>query len=369
VIGLVLAMACSDEPPPPPPPPEVQVVEVQAQDVDLTREWVAQLLGQADIEIQARVRGFVEKIHFEEGRRVKKDQLLYSIDQSELLQEVTAAKANLAAALTVRANAESDVRRYRPLAEMKAVSVRDLENAEAKHEASIAQVEAAEAKLELTRINLSYSEVRSPMDGLIGITQAKVGDYVGTFGNTILNTVSRIDPIHARLSITEREYLRFARELTPEKIAAKADDQDRTLDLLLADGSMHPHKGRAVTADREINADTGTLTIEASFPNPEKLLRPGQYAKVRAVYETVEGALLVPQRAVQEMQGRYFLWVIQDDQTADNVRVTPGSRYKDQWIITEGIAAGQRVVVEGVQRVRAGMPVSASPYAPPVEAD
>lgn len=345
------------------------MVEVQAQDVELTREWVAELLGQADIEIQARVRGFVEEIHFEEGRRVKEDQLLYTIDQSELMQEVTAAEANLAAALTIRANAESDVRRYRPLAEMKAVSVRDLESAETKHEASIAQVEAAEAQLELTRINLSYSEVRSPMDGLIGITQAKVGDYVGTFGNSALNTVSRIDPIHARLSITESEYLRFARQLTPEKIAAKADSDDRPLELLLADGSLHPHKGRGVTADREINADTGTLTIEASFPNPEELLRPGQYAKVRAVYETVEGALLVPQRAMQELQGSFFLWVINDDQTADNVPVTPGARYKDQWIITEGIEAGQRVVVEGIQRVRAGMPVAASPYQPPAEAD
>jgi len=340
---------------------------VRTQDVELTREWVAELLGQADIEIQARVRGFLEEIHFEEGRRVKKGQLLYTIDQSELLQQVTAAEANLAAAQTRRANAESDVRRYRPLAEMKAVSVRDLESAEAKFEAATAEVEAAQAQLELARINLSYSEVRSPMDGLIGITQAKVGDYVGTFGNSVLNTVSRIDPIHARFSITEREYLRFARQLTPEKIAERADA--RPLELLLGDGSVHPHEGRAVTADREINADTGTLTIEASFPNPEKLLRPGQYAKVRAVYETVEGALLVPQRAVQDMQGRYFLWVIQDDQTAANVPITPGSRYNDQWIITEGVAAGQRVVVEGLQRVRAGIAVSASPYQPPVEAD
>jgi membrane fusion protein (multidrug efflux system) len=369
VAGLVLAGACNEEPPPPPPPPEVQVVEVKAEDVELPREWVAELRGQADIEIQARVRGFVEKIHFEEGRRVKKDQLLYTIDQSELLQEVTAADANLAAAKTLRANAESDVRRYRPLAEMKAVSVRDLENAEAKYEASIAQVEAAEAQLELARINLSYSEVRSPMDGLIGITQAKVGDFVGTFGNSKLNTVSRIDPIHARFSITEREYLRFARELTPEEMAEKAADQNQFLELLLADGSLFPHKGKAVTADREINADTGTLTLEASFPNPEELLRPGQYAKVRAVYETVEGALLVPQRAMQEMQGSFFLWVIKDDQTAENVPVTPGSRYKDQWIIAKGIEAGQRVVVEGLQRVRAGMTVSASPYQPPAEAN
>ena len=132
---------------------------------------------------------------------------------------------------------------------------------------------------------------------------------------------------------------------------------------------MYPHKGRTVAAAREINANTGTLTLEASFPNPEKLLRPGQYAKVRAVYETVEGALLVPQRAVQELQGRYFLWVIKDDQTADNVPVTPGSRFKDQWIITEGVEAGQRIVEEGVPRVRAGMPVSASPYEPTAEAD
>jgi membrane fusion protein (multidrug efflux system) len=367
MLGFLLATACSEQgPPPAPPPPEVKVTEVAVRDVGLTREWVAELRGQSDIEIRARVQGFLEGIHFDEGRRVEEGQLLYTIDPSELLQKVTAAEADRAAALTLRANAEADVKRYRPLAAMKAVSERDLDNAEAKFEASQAQVEAAEARLALARIDLSYSEVRSPMDGLIGLTQAKVGDFVGGMGSaTALNTVSRMDPIHARVSISEKDYLRIVRQLSPEQRAGEPDpDREAKLELILADGSLHPHKGRAETLDREVNADTGTLTLEVAFPNPERILRPGQYAKVRAVIRTIEGALLVPQRAVQELQGSFFLWVIEDDDTARNVPVTPGSRFEDQWIITEGVEAGQRIVVEGVQRLRPGTKVSASPYEP-----
>ena len=347
------------------------VGEVQVRDVPLTREWVGEIRGEADIEIRARVQGFLEEIHFLEGGKVKKGQLLYSIDQSELLQSVTAAEADLAEAKTLLANAESDVRRYRPLAEMNAVSQRDLENAVAREEATRSSVEAAEAGLRLAQISLSYAEVRAPMDGLIGLTQAKVGDFVGSFPNpVVLNTISDIEPVHVRFAITEREYLQFARRFSEriEEIEAgslRKYEGEARLELILADGSVHPHRGRTKTVGREIDANTGTLTVEAAFPNPGGLLRPGQYAKVRAEYDVLKGALLVPQRAVQELQGQYRVWVVEEEDTVRSRFVQPGVRVEDLWVIDAGLEPGLRIVVEGTQRLRDDLEIVARPYEPP----
>ena len=348
------------------PPPEVLIAEVTLGEVPIVREWVGETRGEADIEIRARVPGFLEGIHFREGGRVTRGQLLYTIDPSELKQAVAAAEAGLAQARTLLANAAADVGRYRPLAAMNAISVRDLENAVAKEEAAEAQVNAAEANLRLANINLSYAEVRSPMDGLIGLTRAKVGDFVGQPPNpTTLNTVSDVDPILVRFAISEREYLQLARAY-PRAADPEPDPRETPeLDLLLADGSLYSHKGRTRTVDREIDADTGTLTLEAAFPNPDGLLRPGQYGKVRAVVDRLEDALLVPQRAVQELQGQFQVWVIDDSNTAKTRFVEPGPRMDELWVITTGLEAGERVVAEGFQRLRSGMTVSPKPYDPP----
>jgi membrane fusion protein (multidrug efflux system) len=350
-------------------PPQVFVTEVTVQDVPVFREWVGETRGRADIEIRARVRGFLDGIHFVEGGHVKKGQLLYTIDQSELLQEVATAEANLAAAQTQLAYAQSDERRYRPLAEMNAVSQRDLDSAVASREAAESQVEAAKALLNLTRINLSYSEIKAPMDGVIGLTKAKVGDYVGQSPNpVVLNTVSDVDPIHVRFPLGEREYLDLARRYPSEDAEDRARQRPAEkvpLDLILADGTVHPEKGHALFVERNIDASTGTLTVEARFPNPKKVLRPGQYGRVRGIIDQIDGARLIPQRAVQELQGQHQVWVVGDDGAVELRNVVMGRRVDQMWVVREGLEPGERVVVEGIQRVRSGVKVDAQPWEPP----
>jgi len=351
---------------------EVRVTEVVVEDVPVFREWVGETRGTADIEIRARVHGYLTEIHFREGGLVEKGQLLYSIDQSELLQELTASQAGLAAAKTNLAYAESDVARYRPLAEMNAVSQRDLDSAVALFEAAQAQVEAAEAMLRLSEINLSYAEIKAPIDGLIGLSQAKVGDYVGQSPNpVVLNTLSDTDPIHVRFPIGELEYLEIARAFPEKERYAREEVQDAQvpLELVLADGTVHTQLGQAEFIERNINASTGTLTIEAAFPNPDLVLRPGQYGRVRAKVTTLEDRLLVPQRAVQELQGQFQVWVVKDDDTVELRNVDMGRRVDWRWVVREGLSPGDVIVVEGLQRMRSGSKVSPKPWEPPVTDD
>jgi membrane fusion protein (multidrug efflux system) len=370
---VALASACSGEAEAPPPvPPEVFFTEVIARDVPIVGEWVGETRGQADIEIRARVRGFLEGLHFREGSSVKKGDLLYSIDKSELLQQLNAAQADLASAKTELAYADSDVRRYRPLAEMNAVSERDLDSAVARQEAAAAGVEAAEAVLRLAQINLSYTEIRAPIDGLIGLTKAKVGDYVGQNPNpVVLNTLSQTNPIHVRFPVGEREYLEIARRYPQEQhgTGRERDAQEVPLDLILADGTIHPYPGKSEFVERNVDASTGTITIEASFPNPEYLLRPGQYGRVRAQIDVLENARLVPQRAVQELQGQYQVWVVSGDGTVDLRGVRMGRRVDQMWVVNDGLDVGEPVVVDGIQRLRGGMAVDAKPWEPPPPPD
>ena len=365
---LALATACGGPAEGPPPAPlEVFVTEVTVRDVPIVREWVGETRGRADIEIRARVQGYLEGIHFREGGKVTKGQLLYSIDQSELLQGVNAARASLAAARTELAYAESDVARYRPLAEINAVSERDLDSAVAREEAAVAQVEAAEAILQLAEINLSYSRIKAPMDGLIGLSIAKVGEYVGQSPNpVVLNTLSDIDPIHVRFPVGEREYLELARRYPPNERSQDPESRDERLELelILADGTLHPQRGFVKFVERNIDASTGTLTVEAAFANPDRILRPGQYGRVRAVIDTLKNARLIPQRAVQELQGQHQVWV-ESDGTVELRNVRMGRRVDRMWVVEHGLIAGERVVVDGIQRLRAGVTVDAKPWEPP----
>jgi membrane fusion protein (multidrug efflux system) len=371
--SLLLALACDTTPKPQAPPPvmEVSVTPVELEDIPVWREWVGETRGQADIEIRARVSGFLEEIHFREGSRIEKGQLLYSIDQSELLQEVTAARAGLAAAQTSLAYTDSDVKRYRPLAEINAVSQRDLDSAVAMYDASVAQVEAAEALVRLQEINLSYSRIVAPIDGVIGLSKARVGDYVGQSPNpVVLNTLSQTDPIHVRFPVGEQEYLEFARRY-PEVQAGEeqpSSDSPLPLELILADGSIHEERGQVEFVEREIDASTGTLIIEASFRNPELILRPGQYGRVRAMVDVLENARLVPQRAVLELQGQYSVWVVGEGGAVEQRTVQMGRRVDQRWQVREGLEPGEVVVVDGLQRLRAGVKVKTTPWAPPATA-
>jgi len=365
---LVGAPGCSKKAEaPPPPPPEVLVIDVVQRDVPIVQEWVGEALGDPDVEIRARVPGFLEAMHFTEGGPVKRGQLLYSIDPSELKEALAQAKAEVARAETTLAYAVSDVARYRPLAEINAVSKRDLDAAVAKEESARAEVQAAKASQALAEINLSYSRITAPLAGLIGISKAKVGDYVGQgLGTAVLNTISRVDPIRVRFSITEREFLMYARRRG--SAALEGSNQPRSeIEMILADGTVHAHKGYVDIANREVNAGTGSLMLEAVFPNPEGWVRPGQYAKVRAVVETLTGALVVPQRSVVELQGQYQVYVVGPDDTVTIRPVTPGPRFGDGWVMSQGLAAGDRVIVEGLQKVRSGIKVAPKP-APPADA-
>jgi membrane fusion protein (multidrug efflux system) len=339
------------------PPLEVPVVQVIQRDQPITADRVGQIYGAEDIEIRARVAGFLQGIHFQEGTQVRKGQLLYTIDPQEQLQSVARARGDLASAKTRLVKAESDVKRYRPLAEMKAVSQADLDAAVAEEGAAQGQVEANEAALRSMEITLSYTKIASPIDGLIGMTQAKVGDYVGQLPNpVVLDTVSNIEEVLARFSVTERDYLEMMRKIgPPDTRKTRFDD----VELILADGSLYEHRGAIDFADRQINPTTGTLNVQATFPNPERLLRPGQYARVRVILETHQGALLVPQRAVQELQGQQMVSLVSADGTVETRTLQMGPRIGSLWLVEKGLAAGDKVILEGAQKVKPGAKVVA----------
>ena len=356
VLGLV---ACGGKQAPTLPPMEVAVFEAEPRDIPLYLEMVGQTLGSVDIQIRARVDGVLEEMHFLEGRRVEKGQLLYVIDSRPFEAKVVEAEGRLAEARTRLANAASDLERIRPLAEIDAVSEQDLDGAVAKFEAAQGSLQAAEAQVEQARIELGYTRITAPVDGSIGITMARVGEYVGRSPNpVVLNVVSQTDPIRVRFSINEREYLRFSREF-----AASMRDVDdinpdqRTLELILADGVIHDHRGDVVSFDAAIDPNTGTLTLEADFPNPDRIVLPGQFARVRGVMDERKGAIAVPQKAVIETQGLFQLAVIADDGTVELRRVQMGPRVDGEWIVESGLDAGERIALEGLQRLRTGAKV------------
>lgn len=354
-------------------PPEVKVVTAVQKDVPIRREWVGQTMGAEDIEIRARVAGWLEGVHFKEGTEVKKGALLYTIDTRELEQEVAEARARLAQAKTLLVRAEADVSRYRPLAEAGAVSQRELEIALADFGARQSEVEAANASLRLAEINLGYARVTAPITGLIGISAARTGDYVGKVPNVvILNTISRVDSVHARFSITEQEYLTLVRRLRSEQAAVDSAGGEpatspatRDLELTLADGSLYPHKGSVTFAQRQVDPATGTLMFEASFPNPDRLIRPGQFARIRAQVDERKGALVIPSRAITEMQGQYLAYTVGADNKVAMRRLTVGPKVDEFIIVEQGLSAGDKVIVEGLQRVRPDITVSPSEWITP----
>ena len=351
--------ACGKPEPPSMPPMSVAVLKVQPRDIPIYLDMIGQTLGSVDIPIRARVDGVLEEIHFLEGRDVTKDQLLYVIDPTPFRAKVVEAEGRLAEAETRLAKAASDLERIRPLAEMDAVSKQDLDGAVAQFEAAEGSLQAARAQVEQTEIQLGYTRITAPVSGLIGITQAKVGEYVGRSPNpVVLNVVSQTDPIRVRFSINEREYLRFRREFGDKLRGAETDTpRANGLQLILSDGSIHEHRGHIVSFDAAIDATTGTLTLEADFPNPERIVLPGQFARVRGVLEQRMGALAVPQRAVMETQGIFQLAVVGDDGTVDLRQVQMGPRVDDQWIVESGLEPGERVALEGLQRMRPGVKV------------
>ena len=361
VTFLAIFLGCQDEGQKAGIRPKVDVVEVIPREIPVYREFVGETYGKKDIAIRARVEGYLEGIHFQEGLPVREGTLLYTIESQPFEEDVAARMSVLAEATTMRAKAESDLNRYRPLAAQNAVSQSDLDAAVAQFEASQAAVEAAEANLRAARIRLGYTRVKSPINGLIGSTQAKVGDFVGREPNpVILNTVSQIDTVLVKFFISENDYLRFARLATERR---SDEEQQRkikystALDLILSDGSYYPHKGFVDFVDRGIDPTTGAILVQASFPNPQGLLRPGQFARVRGGVEKRAERNAIPQRCLMELQGRFSVYVVDDSSTVELRPVQVGQKVGNFWIIKEGLSSGERVVYEGVQNVQAGMMV------------
>lgn len=360
LLGIALTflfIACGEEEQQAAAPPEVQVTKAIKMDVPITGEWVGQTLGAVDIEIRARVEGWLTGIHFREGSEVRKGALLYTIDASELREAVAQAEGKVAAAKTLLVQAEEDVKRYTPLAEVGAVSKRDLEIAISRYEAQKGELDAANASLNEAKINLGYATVTAPITGLIGISAARVGDFVGRPPNAIiLNTISRVDSIHVRFSISEQEYLELMRRL--EEMKASLKGKKREIEMILADGSTYPNKGVISFAQRQIDPATGTLQFEASFPNKERLLRPGQFAKIRIVIDERKDALVIPSRSIFEIQGQKTVYVVNDQNKVVMRVVTTGPEYNNNTVIESGINQGETVIYEGVLKVRPDMPVT-----------
>jgi len=367
-----------------PPALSVEVTQSERRDVPLTVEMVGSTLGNQDVPIRARVEGFLETMNFQEGRFVAKGDLLYTIDPQPFKAMLVEAQSMLAAAQTSLAKAAADLNRIRPLAEMKAVSEQDLDAAVAQEAAARAGVRASEAGVELAEIELSYTRIMAPIDGLIGLTKAKPGEFVGREPNpVVLNTLSDIDPIRVRFSIAEREYLILARTYLESKggratpRGSDADNldrsrlvepQDKDLVLILADGSRHNHLGAVVAASQAIDSTTGTYTVEASFPNPSSLLLPGQFARVQAPYQTLKNVVTVPRKALVELQGRFRVYVVNNANEVEMREVALGPAKDLDGVIESGLEGSESVIVEGLQKVRPGMTVNPIEAAPVIDA-
>lgn len=363
LVGAALLSACGADEQAPATLTGISVVEVVQRDTRITQEFVGQTRGSTDIPIRARVEGFLESKNFLEGREVEEGQLLYTIDARPFLAKVVEAEGRLAESLTMLAKSKADLARIKPLAEMKAVSQQDLDAATAQRDASLGAVKASEAQLELANIELGYASIHSPIDGYIGISQAEIGEFVGAPPNpVVLNYVSLTDPIRVRFSINERDFLRLSREVLVrrnEQQQGVPEKERAELELILADGSEHDQLGKVVATDAAMNPQTGTFMLEADFPNPDSIVIAGQFARVRIVIDVLEGALLIPRRAVSELQGTFRVFVVGPDGAVALRAVKLGPQVGRMVVVESGLEAGEQVAVEGLLRLKDGMMVDA----------
>jgi membrane fusion protein (multidrug efflux system) len=367
----------------PPGPPAVEVVEVVQKDVPIFYEWVGTLDGFVNATIRAQVAGYLVKQNYRDGDLVKKGQVLFEIDPRTFEAALAQAKGTLdqtkgtldqaKAGVEVQeahwATAKANLARVRPLAEQNAVSQKDLDDAvgmEQSTRASLlasrasvvaaqASVAAAQAAVDKAQLDLGFTKIISPIDGIAGIAKAQIGNLVGPGATDELTTVSTVDPIKVYAAVSEQEYLK-----TAEKQSAQREKVP--LELILADGSVYPRKGEFAFADRQVDVRTGTIRVATIFPNPNNMLRPGQFARIRAEIEVKKGALVIPQRSVTELQGKYLVAVVNPENKVSIKPVKPGARFGQLWVVDEGLKAGEKVVAEGTQKVREGMVVSPKPF-------
>jgi membrane fusion protein, multidrug efflux system len=333
----------------PPPPPEVVVVQALQRDVPIYNEWIGTTEGDINADIRPQISGYLLRRVYQEGSFVHQGDLLFEIDPRQLRAALEQAQANLGQGQATLAKAQRDVARYRPLAAQRAVSQLELDNSIAAEEVAAANVESLKAQVDQAKLNLSWTRVTAPISGIAGLAVAQVGDLMNP--QTVLATVSRVDPLRVRFNLSEQEYLRFRQKGEADPAAAK---RFANLQMILADGRPFPPQGRLIFTDRQVDVKTGTIGAIGLFPNPGNLLRPGQYAKVRAEVDMKQGALLVPQRAVNELQGGYQIAVVGPGDVAEVRNVQVGPRLGDLWVIDKGLQPGDRVVVAGYSRVKSG---------------
>ena len=359
VIPILLNLSCKDSEKKVAPLQQIKVVEALKQDVPIYRYFVGQIFGEEDVSINARVEGYLKGIHFTEGARVKKGDLLYTIDPAEFNAQVAGQKSKVAEAQTIYLNSENNLARVIPLAKMDAVSKSELDFANANRDASLAAKKAAESSLKMAEINLSYTEIKAPISGFIGKTLARVGDFVGRSPNpVIINTISKVENVRVQFFLNETSYLLLAKEFSISDLKNFEDRAKKAnVQLLLSDGSVHPYKGGVDFVNREIDTSTGAILVQASFPNPNLILKPGQYTKVKIKYKDQKDAILIPQRVVSELQGQYSVFVVNSENKIESRSVKIGDKYGDYLIIKEGISENDKIVLEGLQRVGSGMEV------------
>jgi membrane fusion protein (multidrug efflux system) len=333
-------------------PLEISVTKVLEQEVRLESEYAGQTFGQSDIQINPRVDGVIESLNFKEGGLVKQGQLLYTIDPLPYQARVNEAEGALAAEEAKLSKNKSDYDMMVPLAKMNAVSQRELIAAKSAYNASLASIKASTANLQNAKLSLGYCRVLAPISGLIGISTVRVGDYVRPGATSVLNTVSDLGDIRVRFTMSEQEFLRIFREISKKDSSLKGAGQ--SIYLKLSDGSLYPQTGKVSFADRQVDPATGAITFEAAFPNPDKLLRPGQYVKISVVTDVRKDALVIPQRAVIEMQGIYQVYVLGDSSKVHMQIINPGPSFKDGYIVEEGLKPGDKIAFGGNSLLKNG---------------
>jgi membrane fusion protein (multidrug efflux system) len=350
----VLLAACGTDDVSLAPPPEVVVATVEKQDVEIFSEWVGTTTGYVNAQIYPKIQGYLLKQAYRDGGVVQAGDLLFEIDPRQFQATLDEATGQLARARAALGKYELDVARYTPLAAEGAVSQQELDNAVQARSGSAAQVDSARAAVEQARLNLQWTQVKSPLTGVAGIASAQVGDLVSP--QTLLTSVSQLDPIKVTFPVSEIDYLRFAQRVR-ELDESPQQEQPANLQLILANGERYPEPGRLSVAGLEVTTTTGTIDVQGVFPNPNNLLRPGQFAKVRAVTERLPGALVIPQRAVRDLQGLSQVAVVGAEDKVAFKNVQLGSASGSDYVVTAGLAAGERVVVEGLQKIRDGVVV------------
>ncbi|MFN2623738.1 MAG: efflux RND transporter periplasmic adaptor subunit [Chthoniobacterales bacterium] len=359
IVGLT---ACGKKTPPAPPPPEVLVTEVKQQDTPIYNEYVGQLDASVNATIQSRVQGYLVSQNYKEGQLVKKDDVLFEIDRRPFEAALAQAKAAFLQADASAKQAEMNAQRATDLFQRKVSSEQERDNATQSAAAARAQAEAQRAAVEQAQLNLDYTTIHAPVDGIAGLVKVQVGDLISA--GTILTTVTKVDPIKAYFTVSEQRFSEYSRRYAdPQQLIEH--EKELRFELILADGTVYPHTGELFAKDNQVDVRTGSLRIAALFPNPGNILRPGQFARIRVLSEIKPGALLVPQRAVSELQGTNQVAIVGPDNKVHIQPVKMGRRVDHDWIVEEGLKAGDKIIVEGIQKVREGGLVNPKPWTAP----